>query len=391
MKIAIITPYPPSLGTLNEYAFHLVKSFVQNESIEEIFILSNHLEDDSLYKTYQEPKMQIIPCWTFNSLNAAIEINQTLHKLKVDAVIYNLQFMTFGENKIPAALGLLSPWLSRIQGKKSIVLLHNIVEAVKLDTIGMSNSKWKLKLMQWIGTQLTKYLLKANLVSVTVNPFVNILKKKYRAKNVVMIPHGNFDAPPRVKVKDVDQEIHLMTFGKFGTYKKVEIVLEAAALLKKKYPTLHITTTIAGTDNPNVKGYLQKVKNQYSEVEDVHFTGYVAEEDVPKLFTDSTMVIFPYSTTTGSSGILHQAGSYARACVLPLIDDFKTLVEEEGYAGSYFKPEDTQSLVDAISSLIDQPALREAIETQNYQAAQGLPMSKIAEMYIHEINKLLHK
>ena len=31
MKLAIVTAYPPSKVTLNEYAYHLVKSFRQSE------------------------------------------------------------------------------------------------------------------------------------------------------------------------------------------------------------------------------------------------------------------------------------------------------------------------------------------------------------------------
>lgn len=391
MNIAIVSPYPPSLGTLNEYAFHLVKSFLQNEKIENIYILTNHLDDDTLYEKINIPGLHILPCWHFDSIRTSYDIKKTIAQLKVEAVIYNLQFMTFGERKIPAALGLLSPWITRMQGYKSVVILHNIVEAVKLDTIGMSNKKWKINLMQWIGTQLTRCILKAHLVSVTVKPFADLLNQKYKTKNIIVIPHGNFEAPPRQEVSRHPTDINLMTFGKFGTYKKIEILLEAVKLLVEKYPNLVFKTTIAGTDNPNVKGYLQNVQEQYKNLSNITFTGYVPEEDVPKLFTDSTLVIFPYTTTTGSSGILHQAGSYARACVLPLIDDFKTLVEEEGYSGSYFTPDNTDSLVNAISYLIDHPDEREKIESQNYKAAQGLPMSKIAEMYVAEINNLLQQ
>ena len=111
-------------------------------------------------------------------------------------------------------------------------------------------------------------------------------------------------------------------------------MIDAVEILQKKYPNLKFKSTVAGTDNPNVKGYLDSVRKKYAAVSNLHFTGYVAEEDVPKIFQESTFVIFPYNTTTGSSGILHQAGSYARACILPKIDDLERVVEEEGYGGA---------------------------------------------------------
>ncbi|MEM6687424.1 MAG: glycosyl transferase family 1, partial [Bacteroidota bacterium] len=41
MKLAIVTAYPPSKVTLNEYAYHLVKSFRQKERITEIVLLTD--------------------------------------------------------------------------------------------------------------------------------------------------------------------------------------------------------------------------------------------------------------------------------------------------------------------------------------------------------------
>ena len=117
----------------------------------------------------------------------------------------------------------------------------------------------------------------------------------------------------------------------------------------------------------------------------------MAEEDVPKIFQESTFVIFPYNTTTGSSGILHQAGSYARACILPKIDDLERVVEEEGYGGAYFEIDNAQSLANAVSSLLDDPTKRKEIEDMNYKAAKGLPINELADWYINHIQVLLKK
>jgi glycosyltransferase involved in cell wall biosynthesis len=302
----------------------------------------------------------------------------------------NLQFMTFGDSKIAAALGLLTPLACKLLGIPNIVLLHNITETVKLDTIGMAESKWKTNLFLWIGKQLTKFILKANIVGVTIKQYVDILNEKYKKNNVVLLPHGNFELPTRKHLPDTLNKINLMAFGKFGTYKKIEVLIEASKILEAKYPNLKFTTTIAGTDNPNVKGYLDNLQKQYADKKNIVFTGYVPEEKVVEIFQESTFIIFPYTTTTGSSGILHQAGSYARACILPKIDDLERVVEEEGYAGAYFEVENPQSMVAAIASLIDNPIKRTQIEDQNYAAAQGLPMTALADMYIAHCKNLLN-
>ncbi|MBC7721033.1 MAG: glycosyltransferase [Pedobacter sp.] len=389
MKIAFISPFPPSKVTLNEYAYYLVKGFVGKQGVEKIYVLTNHLEDNHQYDQYVAEGIEIVPCWTFNAWSNVLNIRKTLLALKPDAVVLNLQFMSFGESKIAAALGLLTPWLCKLLQIPSIVILHNLTETVKLDTIGMANSKWKASLFLWIGTQLTNFILKADLVGVTISQYVTILKEKYKAKNVVLLPHGNFELPERKYLAEPLNPINLMAFGKFGTYKKVEVMLDATQILEKKYPALQFIATIAGTDNPNVKGYLDAVKQKYSYMTNTVFTGYIPEEQVANIFQESSFVVFPYTTTTGSSGILHQAGSYARACILPKIDDLKHVVAEEGYGGTYFKTDNAQSMADAVSYLIDHPNERRKIEDQNFAAAKGLPMNELAQWYLSHLQAII--
>ena len=96
-----------------------------------------------------------------------------------------------------------------------------------------------------------------------------------------------------------------MAFGKWGTYKTVDMLLTAyRKLLARGYDDVELV--IAGTDSPNSKGYLAGIQQSCQDVPNVIFTGYVAEEDVEPLFTSSAVVVFPYTSTTGSSGVLHQ-------------------------------------------------------------------------------------
>ena len=39
------------------------------------------------------------------------------------------------------------------------------------------------------------------------------------------------------------------------------------------------------------------------------------------IFDEAAVVVFPYTATTGSSGVLHQAGSYGKAVVMPDLGD----------------------------------------------------------------------
>jgi glycosyltransferase involved in cell wall biosynthesis len=174
----------------------------------------------------------------------------------------------------------------------------------------------------------------------------------------------------------------IMAFGKFGTYKKVEILIEAVEIVRKTYNET-IEIVIAGTDSPNTPGYLESVKEQYKTVEGLIFTGYVEENDVEKIFTNSSIVVFPYTSTTGSSGVLHQAGSYGKAVIMPDLDDLALLVKDEGYKGEFFNPESADSLANAIKKILSDDAYRKEIAIANFEAANALSMDKIIDLYIN--------
>ena len=382
MKLAIVTAYPPSKVTLTEYGYHLVKHFRLQDEVEEIILITDRTQEEKDLSFEEEGcKITVRECWDFNSYSNFFRIARTLESVQPDAVLFNLQFLKFGDKKVPAALGLMLPMYCRLRGIPTISLLHNIMEQVDLDNAGITGNKWLQKIYNFIGTTLTKMVLRSDILAVTISKYVDILEKKYKARNVALVPHGTFETPEEPSYELPEGPMKVMAFGKFGTYKKVEILIEAVELIRKR-SNLDMEIIIAGTDSPNTPGYLNSMQEHYSHVKGLQFTGYVAEEDVPGLFRDSAVTVFPYTSTTGSSGVLHQAGCYGKAAVLPDLGDLSILVREEGYAGEFFDPKDVVSLADAIEKVLANEAYRIYLGKTNYEAACAIPMSRIASMYV---------
>jgi glycosyltransferase involved in cell wall biosynthesis len=388
MKIAVVSSFPPSKVTLNEYGYHLVKNFVLKEDVSKLILLTDKTEGLKQLDFQNKEKIVVRECWAFNNYSNIYSVCKVILNEKPDAVLFNLQFVKFGDKKIPAALGLLIPMTLRLFGCKTVVLLHNILEQVDLESAGFTKSKLAQNVYNFIGTNLTRCILRADIVAVTISKYVSILQSKYKAKNVVLIPHGSFETPHSPNFDLPAGPKKLMAFGKFGTYKKVEILIEALQLIREnnKEP---LEVVIAGTDSPNTPGYLQAVKEKYAHVPGIIFTGYVEENQVETIFNESTVVVFPYTSTTGSSGVLHQAGSYGKAVVMPDLGDLSILVKEEGYAGEFFDPESAASLAKAIENILNDDAYRRQLAETNYKAACELSMEKITGMYMsyfEEIN-----
>jgi len=109
------------------------------------------------------------------------------------------------------------------------------------------------------------------------------------------------------------------------------------------------------------------------------------------IFNESAVVVFPYTSTTGSSGVLHQAGSYGKAVVMPDLGDLALLVQDEGYKGEFFEPTSVTSLANAIEAIVTDEAHRLHLATTNYKAATAHPMSEIAELYIETFQQIIDK
>jgi glycosyltransferase involved in cell wall biosynthesis len=87
--------------------------------------------------------------------------------------------------------------------------------------------------------------------------------------------------------------------------------------------------------------------------------------------------------------VLHQAGEYGRAVVLPRIGDLIDIIEEEGFQGVYFEPGDPVSLADAIAEVLDDPAKQSALGRRNFAAAAGIPMSEVVQWHVAHVERLI--
>lgn len=382
MKLAIVTAYPPSKVTLTEYGYHLVKHFRLQKEVTEIILITDKTEGDKDLNFNEDGcKITVKECWNFNDYKNIFKINRAISQTKPDAVLFNLQFLKFGDKKIPAALGLMLPLMCKLKGIPTISLLHNILEQVDLENAGITSNKVVQKVYNGIGNVLTRFVLASDIVAVTISKYQSILENKYQSRNVALIPHGSFETLPTPDYSLPAGPKKVMAFGKFGTYKKVEIMIEAIELIRQR-TNEDIEIVIAGTDSPNTPGYLESMKNKYAHVNQLVFTGYVEEEDVSVLFGESAVVVFPYTSTTGSSGVLNQAGSYGKAVALPDLGDLSILVKEEGYKGEIFEPESATSLADAIENILMHDSYRTYLAKANYRAACSLPMEDITKMYV---------
>ena len=378
-KFGVVTALPPSPTTLNEYGFHLTRHLANVEGIDEV--IAFHEDGDATLPDGVEG----VGCWRFNSLITPFRLIRAARRERPDAVLFNIHFTAFGTSKVAAGLGLLTPALMKLAGIPTVVMLHNLVDTVDLEAAGFGSHSAVERVFRAIGTALTTVVLRADRVVTTMPNYVDILRGRYGAENVYLTPHGSFDTTPLRAGGPADGGRRILAFGKFGTYKRLESLIEGYRTLIADPAFSDVELVVGGTDSPNAAGYLAEMEAGAADLPGVNFLGYIEEEDVEGLFESSSVVVFPYTSTTGSSGPLHQAGAFARPVIVPEVGDFVGLLEDEGFVGVAFDPASTSSLTEALHTVLSDGELRAEHGATNHSAANSLPLADIADWHAHHL------
>jgi glycosyltransferase involved in cell wall biosynthesis len=387
--IAIVTAFPPSAGSLNEYGLHLVNAFAARIDIEKIIVIADRYDGEAPELDLGD-KVEIRRVWRFNSPFAGLSILKALRESQADGALYNLQTASFGDSEIPAALGLLTPAISQKLLMPSGVIMHNLVEAVDLSKTNLSGSPLRQKLVSGASFFVTKAMLMTGFMTVTLDSFWDILKEKYKAANAFMVPHGSFPTSQDHTLTPLNMRPQtVVTMGKFGTYKRLERTIGAVQNLNKgRAEQAQIKLVIGGSDHPATPGYLKTLAADHKHDANIVFHGYVAEEDVAGFFTQARLAVFDYDSTTGSSGVLHQAAIYGTPAAYPVMGDFIDVTEREGLSGFHFEPLSQSALECAIDKSLNDLDLARSHAENNLKASAGVTMETVASIQLQLLKKV---
>ena len=373
MKICLVTSFPPSRDALNEYGFHIASELQRIPGIE-LTVLGDEYSP-------AQPELDgfsVNRCWKFNSLSNPLRLMRAIKQQKPDVVWFNLGFASFGGTPSSAFLGVATPALARMTGFYTHVTLHQLMETVNLDDAGI---RFPL-LYKWGGVLATHLVLFANSVSVMLPAYRSVLVEKYGRGSVYVRRHGIFSARPEYPDLALrgNPEHRILAFGKWGTYKRLEPMVEAFKEVQREIPNARLV--IAGTDHPKTPGYLKSIREKLASRSDVIFTGYVAEEDIPQLFQSSSVAVLPYTSSAGSSGIAHLACTYGVPIVASDIPDFRRLANEEGLAIDFFPPGKINELARHLTDLLQNRERQIEMAMQNVSAALRMSMPEIIRQYL---------
>ncbi len=374
MKICLVTAFPPSRGGLSEYGFHIARVLQQNPLLS-LTVLADVVPDAH----DDQSDVSVIRCWNFNDPKTTSKLLRVIRQIDPDVVWFNLLFTTFGHDPLTAFRGLTLPVLTRMAGYYTHVTLHHLMDFIDLEGAGIRFPR----LYRTAGKIATKMLLLSNSLSVLMPAYRSILLKEYGGGNVHFRTHGILAKSPEYPdfSRRGNPEHRIVAFGKWGTYKRPEVLIDAFQAITEKMP--HVKLVIAGGDHPRTQGYIASLARKYESAK-IEFTGYVPEEKIADLFRGASIAVMPYSSATGASGVAHLACAYGVPIVSSDIADFAHMADEENMAIEFYKTGDSHALAEKLVDLLSSPERQREMAIQNFSAALRMTMPSVISEYVRQ-------
>jgi glycosyltransferase involved in cell wall biosynthesis len=396
MKICLVSTFPPSGRQLNEYALHVGNELRQNPLIS-LTVVSDKLEAVDFATDVRGnkiradqlpelPEFDVVRVWKPGDILNPVKIVKAIREHQPDIVWFNLVFSSFATQHDPVAafVGLCAPALTRLSGVYTHVTLHHIMEHVDFNGTGIKHER----LYRFASAIATRMLLMANSVSVLLPGYRKTLIGKYRSRDVYFHSHGILGSRPEYPdfSKRGNPDLRLLAIGHWGTYKRLETLMEAFPAVLREVPNAKII--VAGANHHTQPGYWESIRDKYGRNTDrIEFRGYVPEEEIPDLYKSCTAVVLPYNSATGASGPAHQACQYGNSIISSDISDFVEMAEDEGMAIDFYKRGDADDLAGKMIALLRSPERQRETAERNFSAALRMTMPAVIQQYLRAFER----
>jgi glycosyltransferase involved in cell wall biosynthesis len=145
---------------------------------------------------------------------------------------------------------------------------------------------------------------------------------------------------------------HILFVGRLNPVKGLIVLLEAFAVLARRYPNLHLSFVGDGPQRPA----LESIVSEKGLCECVTFHGYRSQAELREHYAGADVFVMT-SFAEGLPVVLMEAMAFGVPVVAPCITGIPELVMD-GVSGFLTTPGDVEDLIERIETLLDNPELR---------------------------------
>jgi glycosyltransferase involved in cell wall biosynthesis len=179
-----------------------------------------------------------------------------------------------------------------------------------------------------------------------------------------------------------DDEFVVLCVCRFYPRKRLELLLRAANLLRRRIPELRIRIVGGGPEAPALLRLWRELKLEPI----VSWLGELPRHELAREYNRADVFCLP-SVQEGFGIVFLEA----MAAGLPIVAARAAAVPEVVKHGVLVDPKDFEALADGIWRLWRDPALRIAIQKQQSQDVEEYGMVRVATRFLHEVERVVRR
>jgi glycosyltransferase involved in cell wall biosynthesis len=131
------------------------------------------------------------------------------------------------------------------------------------------------------------------------------------------------------------------------------------------------------------------LRERWRDCARIEFQGYIPEDEIGNLFSSATVLVLPYTSAGGPSGVAHQACEFAVPIIGSDIPDFRDMAQTEELAMLFYETGNTDSLAKVLADLLENSTLQREMAEQNFSVAVRMTMERVVGQYLQSFAKAL--
>ena len=180
---------------------------------------------------------------------------------------------------------------------------------------------------------------------------------------------------------------YLLTLGTIVPHKNMITLVKAMKILRGTRGTQHLQLLAVGAKGRKNSQVLEAIRSSSLTGEDIRFLGFVPDEDLPMLYSGSSLFVFP-SLYEGFGLPLAEA----MACGVPVVaSNTSSIPEVVGDAGLLVPPTQPEAFAEAILRVRSDKGLRRAMIEKGLMQAAGFRWDKAAQETLTCMQNVVHQ
>jgi len=349
MKVCLVAQVENWRGGIQQYSQNYAEALIQKadtcivgyHSYFPLWLYPGEKENITEQQRKWKEDIPVFNLLRYYSLFSVYKTFRLIHK-KVKADVVDIQWCSTFHAPILIPLVFLLKHFT----KASVVLtVHNVLPHEK-----RFFDKPLCKIIYLLSDRLVVHSEKMK------NDLINIFN--ISSEKVSVIPHGIcLDYQSSISREEAKRELGIkekriiLFFGLVRKYKGLENLLTAFSRIKDDFD---VGLLVAG-DFVEGKDKYEKMIAEYDIKDRVYIhPGYIKDEDVPLFFSASDLLVQPYVSFTGQSGVVPTAYFYSRPVIASNVGGLPEIVLNNR-TGIIVEPQDVDQIADAIRFFLRSP------------------------------------